>query len=269
MRTERGFTLLELVVTVALSAIVVTFMALFLVAPVDGYAAHERRTELADSANNAVRMLDADIRTALPDSVRYVRVGTTVTLELLRTEEVARYRHTGEGGGAAQELDFNVPENVFTTVGYFRPTSMHYLVVGHTGMGVDAYNLLNVITPRDSATVAPGLPEEDVVTIFPQFTFVIPVPTGKVFAVSTPVAYVCNEAAGTLTRIDGYPISAPIAGLAGSGTSALVARDITSCAVNSVPSTDKRGTLVMMELVFARGGETLNVMHEAQVENVP
>jgi MSHA biogenesis protein MshO len=269
-RRNRGFTLIELVVTVALSAVVVAFMALFLIAPVDGFAAHERRTSLADSANNAVRLLDYDIRSALPDSVRFVRNGSIVTIELLRVEEATRYRKSGEGGGALQELDLDTPENRFTTVGAFRPSSMQYLALGHVGMGLDAYTLANVITPAGSATVAiGGTPDEDVVTINPAFTFIAATPTNKIFAVSTPVAYVCNETARTLARITGYPISAGIAAQAGLGTSASVAGYVTSCAVSSIPGTAGRGTLVMMQLVFSRDGETLNVMHQSRVENVP
>src|SRR5262249_32524248 len=136
-RSSRGFTLIELVVTIALSAIVVGFMAMFMVAPVDGFAAHERRAALADSANDAIRMLDYDIRSALPDSVRYVRSGSIVTMELLRVDAVARYRKTGEGGGAPEEFNLGAAEDRFTTVGSFRPTSMQYLALGHVGMGVD------------------------------------------------------------------------------------------------------------------------------------
>jgi MSHA biogenesis protein MshO len=274
MRRERGFTLVELVVTVVLSGIVVTFMALFLVAPVDGYAAHERRTELTDSANSALRMLERDIHDALPDSVRYARSGSIVTLELILTADVARYRKTGEGGGAPQELDLSVAENQFYTVGTFsqlaHPATVRYLVLGHTGMGVDVYSMANVITPQNTASVAAsGTMDEDVVTLSPPFTFVTAAPTSKVFAVSTPVTYVCDETAHTLTRVQDYPISAVLAGQAALGSSALVARDLTSCAISHIPGTPQRGALVMMQLTFARSGESLHVMQESQVESVP
>lgn len=269
-RSARGFSLIELVVTIALSAIVVGFMAMFMTAPVDAFAAHERRAALADSADNAVRMLDYDIRSALPDSVRYVRTGSIVTLELLSVEEVARYRKTGEGGGPTEEFNLGAPEGRFTTVGSFRPAAMQYLALGHVGMGLDVYSLPNLITPAGNATAAAGaVPDEDVVTISPPFTFIAASPTSRVFAVSTPVAYICNEAAHTLVRVTGYPINSVIAAQAGAGASASVASDVTSCAVNSVPGTAKRGMLVMMQLVFSRDGETLNVMHQSQVENVP
>jgi MSHA biogenesis protein MshO len=275
MRYERGFTLVELVVTIVLSAIVVTFMALFLVAPVDGYVAQERRTELADSADNAMRMLDNDIHNAVPESVRHVRIGSIVTLELLLALDVARYRKSGDGGGAPQELDFSTPENQFYTVGTFanlgHPSGIRYLVVGHTGaVGQDAYAMANVITPANTANVnVSATPDEDVITLAPPTTFTSPSPSSKVFAVQGPVAYVCNETAHTLTRFQDYPISSPIAGQIGLGTSSLVARDITSCAFNHVPGTPQRGTLVTSQLILARNGEILNVMHESQVENLP
>ena len=268
--------MVELVVVIVVSAIVVTFMSMFLVAPVDGYVSQERRTELSDSAGNAVRMLDNDIHNAVPESVRFVRNGSIVTLELLRAVDVARYRKSGSAGGPAEELDFNVADDQFDTLGAFanlaHPSPIAYLIVGHTGLPAqDAYAMANVITPQATAItvdVSPT-PEEDLVRLSIGAVFTNPSPSGKVFAVSGPVAYVCNETARTLTRFANYPITAGIAAQAGAVAGSVVARDITSCAITYAAGTPQRGGLVMLQLIFSRDGETVRMMHQSRVENVP
>ena len=119
MRRQRGFTLVEIVVALGISAIVVGFMAAFMVTPVDSYLAQQRRTELADSANNATRMLGNDVRSALPESVRFVRNGSVVALELLLTTDVVRYRETGSAGDSNRELDFAAADSRFSTLSAF------------------------------------------------------------------------------------------------------------------------------------------------------
>src|SRR5262245_28915815 len=105
MKRQRGFTLVEMVVAITVSAIVVGFMALFLVTPVQAYLAQERRVELKDSANNATRLFEDDVHRALPNSVRFVRNGSIVAVEMLNVAGVARYRAVGSAGNPDRELD--------------------------------------------------------------------------------------------------------------------------------------------------------------------
>ena len=286
-RAQRGFTLVELVVTLVLSAIVVSFMAMFMVTPVNAYLAQDRRTELADSANNATRLLNDDIRSALPESVRQIRNGSLLALELLQTTGVARFRAQQAPPTAAIELDFNVAETQFNTIGAFGVLVPHgvavnyaYLAVGHAGVGVpgkDAYALSNVITPAGTAIqVTNTAPDEDTVLLNPAMTFTNSVNVRNVFFVSGPVTYLCDEAAHTLTRFWGYSISPSITAndtagkLNGAGaSSSLVARDVSSCALTYVAGTAQHGGLVTLRLVFSRDGENVIALHQVQVENVP
>ena len=80
-----GFTLIELVITIALSTIVVGFMAIFIAGPVASYNDQARRAELVDLAENSLRRIARDIRRALPNSVRLDSSGSITALELLNT----------------------------------------------------------------------------------------------------------------------------------------------------------------------------------------
>jgi MSHA biogenesis protein MshO len=275
-RLERGFTLIELVVTLVVAGIVVGFMALFLVVPVHAHFAQVRRTELTDSADTAMRILSDDIRKALPRSVRYSSTGSGFALEMLETVDVARYRPSGTPN---QQLDFGTVEKNFDVLGPFSkitpPLDVHYLVVGYAG---GDYPTSGVITPAtDVVSISrPVGTNEDAVSIGPSGAIFTATPNERVFLVDTPVAYLCDITAGitTLTRFSNYPIAPLLAAhddpaeLA-AAESHVVARNVTGCTVSSVPGTPQRGELVLLQLTISGNGDVLQVMHEVSVENTP
>jgi MSHA biogenesis protein MshO len=88
----RGFTLIELVITIAVGSVVTAFMALFIVTPMTTYTAQTRRATLVDAADSALRFIGRDLRAALPNSVRVSPSGSV--LELLATFDGARYQES-------------------------------------------------------------------------------------------------------------------------------------------------------------------------------
>lgn len=87
--SQRGFTLIELVVAISISAIVVGFMAMFLVTPVESYLAQTRRAELVVAADMTTNNMLTDLRLAPVGSVRYVRNGSAEVLEINTATPVA------------------------------------------------------------------------------------------------------------------------------------------------------------------------------------
>ena len=92
-----GFTLIEMIIVIAITAIIGSMVALFLRAPLESYVAQDRRARLADTADTALRRMGRDIRLALPNSVRVTSVGGVFYLEFLGTRSGGRYR--AQGGG--------------------------------------------------------------------------------------------------------------------------------------------------------------------------
>ena len=274
-RRQRGFTLIELVVTLVVASVVVGFMALFMVTPVDAYFAQARRAELNDSANSAMRVLSQDIRNALPESVRFGSSGPVVALEVLLTREAIRYRKAVATGSTPNtQVDFGVPEANFNVLGAFASAPaagvMPYrLAIGYTGGN---YPTADTITPLGvTVNVARPPGGEDVVTLSAPVTFP-PGAVDNVFVLDGPVIYLCNTTPGvnTLTRYSNYPITPVlVVGPPPGAASSVIARDVTGCSVNYVPGTALRGGLAMIQLTVSRSGETLNVMQQVQVENMP
>lgn len=283
-RSQRGFTLVELVVTITLTTIVISFMAMFVAGPVRSYNDQTRRAELVDVAENSLRRIARDIRAALPNSVRVASTGGAVALEMLNTIDGVRYRDRPPGN-PTKRLRFSGPDNAFNSVGQFngitRPFSSatHYLSIYNVGVpGANAYELANVITPPGTRIDidADSIADEDNVRMTPAYQFAFASPGQRVYLVDQPVSYICDPATGTLARYTGYSITANHADrdsggeLLGAGASAtLVADNIASCSVTYTPGTAQRSGLVTLAMSVSDSGETVSLLHQVHVDNVP
>jgi MSHA biogenesis protein MshO len=282
--TQRGFTLIELVITLVVSTVVVAFVSLFISGPVMGFTDQARRARLVDAADAALRRIGRDVRRALPNSVRTTSAGSVIALEVLGTADGARYR-AQPPGGAAQILDFAAADGSLNVLGPFtqlaKPWSSatHYLAIYNVGVpGADAYELANVITPVNTTinVSVDGATGEDRVTLAPAFRFAYPSPTQRVFLVDGPVTYLCDPVAGTLLRYQGYSIDASQANrdshgeLIGAGaTASLMANQLTSCSFAYTPGTAERAGLVSLQFAVRAQGETVSLLSQVHVDNVP
>lgn len=284
-RHIRGFTLVELVITIVLSTIVVSFMAIFISGPVASYTDQSRRAELVDLAENSLRRIARDIRRALPNSVRLNLSGSTVALELLSTVDGARYRDRPPPGNPSKRLQFASPDDAFNSIGNFHNISKpfssnaHFLSIYNVGVpGANAYDLTDVITPPGTQIDidTDAIPGEDSVRISPPFKFSYASPGQRLFLVDGPVTYLCDNAAGTLTRYSGYAITADQADgnsdselLAAGATSTLIANRVSTCNMAYAPGTAQRAGLVSVALAVTESGETVSLLHQVHVDNVP
>lgn len=278
----RGFTLIEMVVTIAVGSVVVAFMALFIVTPMSAYTAQARRAGLVDASDSALRFMARDIRSALPNSVRTAPSG--LALELLATADGARYQDNGPLANPALTLDFTTADGAFSTTVPFTQLTLpfsssgYYLSIYNVGVpGANAYEMKNVITPPSTTiTVAAGASSnQNLVTLSPSFQFAYGSPEKRVYLVSGPVSYLCDTSAGTLTRYSGYaiastqPTSAAALSAAGA-TAALVAANVASCSFTySAAVTAQRNALATLSLQLADSGESVQLLNEVQVMNAP
>lgn len=284
-RTSKGFTLVELVVVIVLSTIVVSFMAMFIAGPVRAYTDQTRRNELVDLAEGSLRRIARDVHRALPNSVRVTASGPIVAMEMLNTVDGVRYREQPPPDDPAKQLDFSAADDAFNSVGLFTGVSKpfsstaHYLSIYNVGVaGADAYELANVITPPgtqidiDADTVA----GEDNVTLSPAFRFAYGSPARRVYLLDGPLSYLCDLSAGTLRRYSGYSIAASQSDrdssaelIAAGAANTLIADKITACNVAYAPGTSQRAGLVTLQLGVGDAGETISLLHQVHVHNVP
>lgn len=278
----RGFTLVEMIVVIVITAIIGTVVAVFLRAPVQGYVDTARRAEMTDIADTALRRVSRDLRLALPNSVRVTGAcggNTTCFVEFIPTTGGGRYRDSTDALGGGNILDFSIADTSFAVLGAMPPVAAgDQIVVYNLGIaGADAYagNNRRAVTGVAgnviSITSAAPLPFDSC-----QYDAAGFVAGGCRFqVVQTPVTYACAPAAGgvggTLTRWQGYAIQAgqPTALPAG-GTASLLATNVSACAFSyDAFVVAQRSGLVTMHLTITEQGESATLYNATHVSNVP
>lgn len=116
---QRGFTLVEAVLVMVITAIVLAGVAAFIIAPVRGYVDSAARADMADTGDTALRRIARDLRLALPNSVRVGTDGSGASyIELLLTRTGARYLADEDKASSGNILDFyNTGKSSFDIVG--------------------------------------------------------------------------------------------------------------------------------------------------------
>lgn len=286
---QRGFTMVEMVVSLVVSSILMGMIAMIIGAPVDRYMEQRRRNELVDASDSITRMLTADLAHALPFSVRISNSANISVLQMLEVTDVAYYVPEPPLPNAAQALEgLNFLNNgdQFTAYGRFDgprsviPPLRPWLVVGHTGTGTfDAYSPANNIRIMNAVpTPTPGMNGYPI-TLGAGFRFGNPSSaTNRLFAVRAPITYVCNSATGRLQRFTDHGFAAvppaneaaPELNTPGTVVSTL-ATGVTSCNVACPLANTVCNRTVTLSVTLSRGVvpniSTLRVFQQAAVEN--
>ena len=261
-RRRAGFTLAEAIIVIAITGIIAAVVAVFLVGPVKGYFDTDRRAQLTDVADTALRRIARDLRQALPNSVR---ISAGAALEFLHVTTAGRYCQQGP----CNFLDFTSgTDNSFDVLGPGIPVQAgNRIVVYNLGVpGADAYSSSG--NPDWRAAAAPFGGALTTVTFTPTGApFPFASPAGRFQVIDMPVSYVCSG--GNLTRYWNYAISAAQPNPPTGGSSAQLAGNVTSCSFTYGAGTTQRDALVTLQLQLTGGGETVSLIEQAHVNNVP
>lgn len=262
----RGFTMVELVIAITISAIVVIFAAMFIGAPLAAYETQSRRAELVADTSGAWPRMEADLREALPNSVRWRRSGNFVALEMLAVVNVARY--------------MTPPSASFVTAGRLPSliSNRHYLWVNNAGApDSDPYSTPGLMTPAGTVIqITDGATGQSQVTTAPAAAFAADSPRHRIYLLSGPVTYLCDEAQGTLRRYDGYAIAplqasrnTPAQLTAAGAASTLVAQGLTGCNFGASGRNASQSQTAAVRLTTTRNGDVVTLLHSARAEYQP
>lgn len=287
----RGVTLLELVVTMVVIGIIAAVASVFVQPAFEAYFATQRRAEIADAADTALRRMTRDIRLALPNSARVD--GTNRFVEILLTKNGGRYRALNDDDNpvatAEDPLDFSAPDSAFDTLGLMAATGDQqvqpndYVVIHNLGIpGANAYEVAaaDPNIARIAALGAGALADEQRITLAAATRFPLESPGRRFFVLSGPVTYACigvgsaaGEGTGTLRRWSNYAIEPrgglPPTTLPAGATNALLADHVSACQVDYTALPMLGRGLVAVRLAITRANETVTLYFEAQVNNVP
>lgn len=285
VRTATGFTLVEMIVVIVVTAIIGGAVAVFVRSPVQGYVDSVQRAAITDVADTALRRITRDLQSALPNSVRVTAVGTATYIEFLQMRTGGRYRSVPDGGGLGDFLNFVAADTAFDTLHPLSVLPDDVIVAGdrvviyNLGIaGADAYNGDN--TSVIASTAAGALPNEGRIN-FAAKLFPLASPGNRFQVITGPVSYGCDTATGLVTRYSGYAISSgqptpPV------GAAAAVVAGETASVTNPAPmqvvncqftynpnAVAQRNGVVLMQLQMQKSGEAVRVFQQAHISNVP
>ena len=261
-----GFTLIEMIVVIVITAILAGMVGMFIQRPVQGYYSGMMRAELTDVAGNSLERISREVRLALPNSTRVDATG--VALEFIPSTAGGRYRTEG-----ADKLDFTIADTSFDVLG--PPVDIvagQSIVVYNLGTGIidsDAY----VGNNRRLYAGATGTVANVAITSAAAFPAANFSPPFRFHVVDQPVTYVCSG--NTLTRFTGYGFQASISTTPG-GSSTVIANNVSACSFNYDSSlVASRAGLVTMRLSLSEtpagggGAETVSLFSAVHVDNLP
>ncbi|MDD5295938.1 MAG: type II secretion system protein [Rhodocyclaceae bacterium] len=265
---QRGFTLIEAVIVIALTGAISGVVAVFLRGPITAYFDTVRRADLADGADGALRRMSRDIQASLPNSVRV----SGNFIEFIPVKGAGRYR-TDVGIGAGDDpLDFT--SGADTSFDVLGPTvtvaSGDSIVIYNLGQpGADAYEGTSRRAVSSPYGTVANVKFASGGTPFPFAS-----PGGRFQVVSTATSYQCDLTSGVVRLWWGYPIqntqptsSAALTAL--SANSAVLVDRVTSCAFGYASSVSQRMGLVTLKLVLSKDGESVSLMQQLNVANAP
>lgn len=297
-RAARGFTLIEMVVVIAIAGVVASMLLLFFMKPFQEYADISRRTALVESAESALRLIARDIRNALPNNVVVTNSTAGFSVELIPIIDAGKYSKNGQ-----KEEKLNVMgDTEFNNSGCFKyltpGTYAYRVVVNSTGVaGYDAYvapipdkkgipegvstSANNTITVSDyllgdtPLVTCPTPRGEHHILLSAEHKFKGASPMQRFFVVDKPVVYICRKRVGldpntgTMVRYTNYPYAAhptldTIAALLASNpgiASAVVATNIEACSfpTSTVDVRFRSSSSMTLTVSQLKEGEVLQV----------
>jgi MSHA biogenesis protein MshO len=271
LKRERGFTLIEAIMVIVITGILSAMVAVFIVAPVQGYADTVRRAKMTDEADITVRFISRELHSALPNSISCTSPASdSGTLSFLPINSGGRYRE----GGTGNPLQFDTSITQFDAIGGSGDATLKdahgqtlpatgTAVIGNLGSSVsncDAttapQNTVSVTSLGGGGTITISSDTVPVACNLQTATASSPndrIPGRFYMTDTTPVSYVCGPYGGN-------------SGL--KRNSKALSRIVSSCQIRCTGVLATVQT-ISLSLTLSDSGESMNIFRQVHVENYP
>lgn len=272
----RGFTLIEIVVTMLISVIMALGMVTFISDTVDGVLSSGNRNKLTSSGRTVVDRLALELHNAVPNSIRATAVTASgdQCLEYIPFVAASNYvdaPFTGSGGDEFEVVDFN------PALAYVSPAGVQAVIYPddtselYTGGSPGPRALVDAITDTGGA--------DGKVTVYLDSThrFSRRSPVDRIYIANEPVSF-CLEG-NNLYRYQDYGFQAT---QCDTDTAACLPttvpdRQLISDTIDNtgltafsiLPATLRRNAIISMTFNFTSEGDVVRLKHEVMMRNVP
>jgi MSHA biogenesis protein MshO len=287
MTRQRGFTLVELIIVMVLVGVIAGILALQIRPAMQSYLAIRQRANLTSQADTALRRIIAEVRTAVPNSLRYTWADAkNQCIEFVPTRDGGRFRMAADYEHASDPgnpLTLDAPSITFDTLTALDTRyAGDYVFIGNVN-GNDVYDTskswqIDTIVPAAKSTQG-----RNTVTLKAQASLPAGYEGGRFVVIpqgERAVTYTCSNAGldsngtgtgvGVIYRVTGYTPSTTPWKTCPTGPAILVAK-VSDCNFlyrESEGATQQSGYL-QLRLGLADGGEGARLTMGAHVENIP
>lgn len=275
MVLERGFTLIEMIISMVLLAIMMVIVAMVLQLPINAYYDILRRSLLSDQADTAARRITQEVRGALSNSVRLDQGETRNCVEFLPVIGGGGYRTEMDSAGNGDALSFNNQDSAFDVLtssnlpDFAATSATYYAVVYNLGIpGADAYST-DLAEGMNRAQINNTLSSATKINIAAtQFPFESPYKRFMVIPDNT-VIFSCSG--GKLYRTTRTLAAAATPLLACPSTGQLLADKVGVCQFEYTTGVTSYAGLLSLRLgiVDELSGETVTLYRDIHVDNTP
>jgi MSHA biogenesis protein MshO len=297
--SQRGFTLIEMIMVIVITGILSGMVAVFIKGPVESYFDMARRAELTDVADTAVRRMARDIRSSVPNTLRNPP-GSDQCIEFMPAKAGARYRAEQTATSTGNVLDFTTTDDRFEMLGLNSPlpaseriAAGDIVVVYNDGsVSGDAYSGANAIAIAglcETSAPCPAVLAESTevtfaaagATIFARKALPSASPANRFLVLPSNeqvVSFDCSS--GTLyrysrditARTTTWSTPATCAAMTAGATRATLANNVTCSLKYEAPGSGTgsgRFGLVSISLGMTQSGETVSLYHQVHVDGTP
>lgn len=259
IQVRAGFTLIELVVVIVVMSIVSLAGVEIIRATAKTYDKMLGRQKMGNSARLAVDRISRELRHALPGTVRV----DNPCLEFIPINAAGTYIDVPVEVSASSFQAIPLNPGQGSTQGRVAV----YPVIGNI------YDLANNVLSASATIGAPDVNNEIKVTLSSSHQFPFYSPSRRFFLVADPVSF-CVDG-NYLFRYENYGVSTLQPGIASlppalPGRALLV--DQVGSSINPFSVSDssmQRNAIVKLNLIFDDDGESVTIVHEVQLRNVP